>query len=295
MSEQRKSSRGMKIARRSFLAAAGVIGGGLLVGAGALAWRLKAIDAYRLPAGEGEASFGAWLKFARDGKIEVVVPHQDMGQGIYALAALVAAEGLKVAPDAVRPVPAPVEAHFANPVMLLDGLPIDDAALTAPKRATLWTFDKIIRALGLQGTGGSTSTRNVTQPIRLASASALDMLARAARGQGFRSIAAASGVPEDTVRGRLRRFRSSAGRVREGFTRLAGVLAVDPVPLDPAGSAAGDAVVAVVAAAAAAAGRWPALTVSAWELAAVVTMGSLLSPVVAFGLVRGDVLPSALG
>ena len=122
-----------------------------------------------------------------------------------------------------------------------------------------------------------------------------DMLARAARGQGFRSIAAASGVPEDTVRGRLRRFRSSAGRVREGFTRLAGVLAVDPVPLDPAGSAAGDAVVAVVAAAAAAAGRWPALTVSPWELAAVVTMGSLLSPVVAFGLVRGDVLPSALG
>src|ERR1700751_3992427 len=32
-----------------------------------------------------------------------------------------------------------------------------------------------------------------------------DMLARAARGQGFRSIAAATGVPEGTVRGRLRR------------------------------------------------------------------------------------------
>ena len=122
-----------------------------------------------------------------------------------------------------------------------------------------------------------------------------DMLARAARGQGFRSIAAASGVPEDTVRGRLRRFRASAGRVREFFTRLAGVLAVDPVPLDPAGSVAGDAVVAVVAAAAAAAGRWPALTVSPWELAAVVTAGSLLSPAVVFRAVRGDVLRSALG
>ncbi|HXO26601.1 MAG TPA: DUF6431 domain-containing protein [Thermoanaerobaculia bacterium] len=122
-----------------------------------------------------------------------------------------------------------------------------------------------------------------------------DMLARAARGQGFRSIAAASGVPEDTVRDRLRRFRGSAGRVREFFTRLAGVLAVDPVPLDPAGSVAGDAVVAVAAAAAAAAGRWPALAVSAWELAAVVTMGSLLSPSVAFRPVRGDVLSSALG
>src|SRR6266849_6827118 len=74
-----------------------------------------------------------------------------------------------------------------------------------------------------------------------------DMLARAARGQGFRSIAAASGVPEDTVRDRLRRFRSSEGRVRERFTRLAGVLAADPVPLDLAGRVAGDAVVPVLA------------------------------------------------
>lgn len=121
------------------------------------------------------------------------------------------------------------------------------------------------------------------------------MLARAARGHGFRSIAAATGVPEDTVRGRLRRFRSSAGRVRERFTRLAGALAVDPVPLDPAGSVLGDAVVAVAAAGAAAAGRWPALAVSQWELAAVVTMGSLLSPSVAFRPVRGDVLRPVLG
>jgi hypothetical protein len=119
------------------------------------------------------------------------------------------------------------------------------------------------------------------------------MLARAARGAGFRSIAAASGVPEDTVRDRLRRFRLSAGRVREHFTRLAGVLAVDPVPLDPAGSAAGDAVVAVAAAAAAAACRWPALAVSPWELA--VTAGSLLSPSVSFRRVRAGMLRSALG
>jgi hypothetical protein len=121
------------------------------------------------------------------------------------------------------------------------------------------------------------------------------MLARAARGQGFRSIAAATGVPEDTVRDRLRRFRGSAAGVRERFTRLAGVLAVDPVPLDPAGSVLGDAVVAVAAAAVAAAGRWPALTVSPWELAAAVTAGSLLSPSVVFAAVRGAALPSALG
>jgi hypothetical protein len=116
-----------------------------------------------------------------------------------------------------------------------------------------------------------------------------DMLARAARGQGFRSIAAASGVPEGTVRARLRRFRGSAGRVREFFTRLAGALAVDPVPLDPAGSVLGDAVVAVAAAAAAARGRWPGMvTVAGWELAAVLTLGSLLSPLVRFARAGGD-------
>jgi len=121
------------------------------------------------------------------------------------------------------------------------------------------------------------------------------MLARAARGQGFRSISAASGVPADTVRDRLRRFRGSAGRVREHFTRLAGILAADPVPLDPAGSVLGDAVTAVAAAWAAAAGRWPALTVSAWELAAVVTAGTLLSPAVVFCRVRRDLPLPALG
>jgi hypothetical protein len=110
-----------------------------------------------------------------------------------------------------------------------------------------------------------------------------DMLARAALGQGFRSIAAVSGVPEGTVRGRLRRFRSAAGRVREFFTRLAGALAVDPVPLEPAGGPLADAVVAVAAAAAAARGRWPGMiAVSGWELAAVLTAGSLLSPAVRF-------------
>ena len=77
--------------------------------------------------------------------------------------------------------------------------------------------------------------------------------------------------------------------MREFFTRLAGALAVDPVPLDPAGGALGDAVVAVAAAAAAAAGRWPGMVaVSGWELAAVLTLGSLLSPVVLFARVRGD-------
>ena len=67
------------------------------------------------------------------------------------------------------------------------------------------------------------------------------------------------------------------------------------MPLDPAGSPLGDAVVAVAAAAGGAAGRWPGmLAVSGWELAAVLTSGSLLSPSVRFARARGDELASAL-
>ena len=81
-------------------------------------------------------------------------------------------------------------------------------------------------------------------------------LTAAGRGLGHRRIAGELGVPEDTVRGWLRRAAGRAGRVREVFTRVAAAVSADPVPLDPAGSLLADALVAVAAAAAAVAGRW---------------------------------------
>jgi isoquinoline 1-oxidoreductase beta subunit len=168
------------IARRTFLISAGVIGGGLLVGAGAVAARLKSIDGYKLPTEPGDASFGAWLIIGRDGQVSVAVPHQEMGQGIHSLAVLLAAEGLRLDPSTVHAVPAPVAARFGNPVMLLDGLPFDPQSNGPLKSAAIWTFDKILRTLGLQATGGSTSTRNIAEPIRACAAATLDMLTRAA-------------------------------------------------------------------------------------------------------------------
>lgn len=108
-------------------------------------------------------------------------------------------------------------------------------------------------------------------------------LAAAAAGRGYRAAAARVGVPADTVRGWVRRASGRAGQVRAAFTRVAGALSSDPVPLEPAGSPLADALVAVAAAAAAAAGRWPGLlAVSPWQVAAAVTDGSLLLPVMTF-------------
>jgi isoquinoline 1-oxidoreductase beta subunit len=165
-----------KIARRTFVVAA--VGGVVAAGAGFA--RLRWIDGYKLPAGEGETSFGAWLKFARDGTVEVAVPHQDMGQGIYALAVLLAAEGLRLPIEAVRAVQAPVDARFANPTMVLDGLPFDEHVGDLVQEVASWSVDKFVRLVGLSATGGSTSTRHIAEPIRACAASALDMLARAA-------------------------------------------------------------------------------------------------------------------
>jgi isoquinoline 1-oxidoreductase beta subunit len=159
------------------------VGGSLVIGVGAVFARLQGIDSYRLPAGEDETSLGAWLKFARDGKVEVAVPHQEMGQGIYALAVLLAAEGLRLPVEAVRAVQAPVDPCFANPTMLVDGLPFDEHAGGAGQSMASWTVDKIVRALGISATGGSTSTRHIAEPIRACAASALDMLTRAAAGK----------------------------------------------------------------------------------------------------------------
>ena len=69
-----------------------------------------------------------------------------------------------------------------------------------------------------------------------------------------------------------------AGQVRAVFTVLVAALDSDPPPVGPA-SPLGDAVAAITAAAAAFARRF-LVAVSPWELAAAVTSGSLLAPVI---------------
>jgi hypothetical protein len=116
-------------------------------------------------------------------------------------------------------------------------------------------------------------------------------LAAAARGHGHRRPARELGVPQDTVRGWLRRAAGRAGQVREVFTRVAAALSADPVPLEPAGSPLADALAAVAAAAAAAAGRWPELlAVSPWEIACAATNATLMAPVMAVGVFNASSL-----
>ena len=192
------------LARRAFMVSAAVVGGGLLAGVGVAGLVLHRIGATIAPLGDGRAAFGAWLRLAKDGMFEVIVPHQEMGQGIHALACLLAAEGLRVPITAIRAVAATDLAIYANPVVLLEGVPMDEHANGVARVATVWTLERLLRLLGLQATGGSTSTRNIAAAIRQCAAATLDALERAA-AQEF-------GVTRDQVSARNGVVTSAGGR-----------------------------------------------------------------------------------
>jgi isoquinoline 1-oxidoreductase subunit beta len=138
-----------------------------------LAWRRVANgQKFMLPAdsAKGESTFNAWVKIAPDSTVTVAVPRQDMGQGIYTMLAMLVAEELDADWSKIAVVQAPMNPVYGNMTMLVDGSP-------PAMRAMVLTTSRV---LGLQATGGSTSTRDGWVPMRMAAASARAMLLSAA-------------------------------------------------------------------------------------------------------------------
>jgi hypothetical protein len=96
-----------------------------------------------------------------------------------------------------------------------------------------------------------------------------------AQGVGYRRIAERLGVPAETVRGWLRRFRVLAERVRPHFWRWAHALDASLPAFEPAGTLLGDAVGALGVAMRAAVLRLGPRP--AWGWVSAMTGGRLLS------------------
>jgi isoquinoline 1-oxidoreductase subunit beta len=158
--------------RRKFLIGTAWVGGGLAVAASVgtgLAWRRVAnAQKFMLPVdnAKSESAFNAWLKIAPDSTITVAVPRQDMGQGIYTMLAMLVAEELDADWNKVKPEQAPVNPVYGNITMLADGAP-------PAMKSMMTTMSKV---LGVQATGGSTSTRDGWMPMRTAAATARAMI-----------------------------------------------------------------------------------------------------------------------
>jgi isoquinoline 1-oxidoreductase beta subunit len=175
----------MSISRREL-----IVGGLVVAFAGSARARAATADA------TGPSALGGFVRISRDGRISLVMPSVEMGQGIYTAEAALLAEELDVRLDQIEAIAAAPDASlYAQPLFKT------------------------------QMTGGSTSIRGFWTPLREAGAAARSMLVAAA--------AQTWGVHPDecsTKDGTI--LHSSTGRVL-GYGDVAESAATLPIPEDP--------------------------------------------------------------
>jgi isoquinoline 1-oxidoreductase subunit beta len=130
-----------------------------------------------LVARDDETILNGWIKIGKDGRVVVVIPQAEMGQGVYTSLAMIVAEELGAKWDSISVEPAPRHPVYANKVAMDEGLGI----LPRFTRGTAkWVVDKVVERNAFQITGGSTSVRAYHDTLRLAAATARDLLRKAA-------------------------------------------------------------------------------------------------------------------
>lgn len=167
-----------KIARRTFLIGAAAIAGGVAVGY----WYVSSPYANPLEddLAEGEVTFNPYVKIAPDNTVTVIAPRAEMGQGIATTLAAFVAEELGVPLDELNVEHGPASFAYYNGTMMEEAGPFpwfDESLLAKLSRDVFGTAGKV---LGLQATGGSTSTRDGFERMRQAGAAARYVLLEAA-------------------------------------------------------------------------------------------------------------------
>lgn len=169
------------ISRRSLLVGAGAAGGL------ALAWTVWPRSyGVNLSVAEDESIFNAFLKIAADGRVSVIVPQCEMGQGVTTLLPQIMADELGADWRTIAVETAPISPLYANRVL------IDlDSAATTPRAfvpdafsdVRQWARHEFGVRQAMMLTAGSTSVQMFEAPCRAAAAQAraLLMMAAAAR------------------------------------------------------------------------------------------------------------------
>lgn len=170
-------SRAGKIARRSFLIGSATIAGGVAFGAYLVA---RPIPNPLLPdLAAGEAALTPFVHITGDG-ITLIVPRADIGQGIASLQAHLIAEELDIDPHQAAQSAGQPHAAYHNAAVAADGMPFplyNDGVVARVARAGAAAGAKV---MGMQITGGSSSTPDLHESLRRAGASARETLKQAA-------------------------------------------------------------------------------------------------------------------
>ena len=191
------------ITRRTFMVAAVAVAGGAAFG------YYKYKTPYPNPLegdlAEGENTFNPWIKIAANNAITIIAPRAEMGQGTFTTLAALVAEELDVSLDQVTIEHGPGSPAYYNTGMLRDGAPFaafDTGVMAESVRAAMGVVGKF---LALQGTGGSSSMSDGYEKMRLAGASAREMLKSAAAqkfGVKAETLKTANGVVTDPASGK---------------------------------------------------------------------------------------------
>lgn len=170
-----------KWTRRAFIGAGVAAGGALVVGIavrpGNPIDRLSPLVAK----GEGEKLINAWVKIDADNIVTAIVPHVEMGQGIFTSLAQMLADELDADWSKVRILEAPADAKYSSSHIGREFLAPNLEVPEILEPTVSGSFLSLATAMTLQITGGSFSIRGTGQrAMRTAGAAAREMLVAAA-------------------------------------------------------------------------------------------------------------------
>ena len=173
-----------KWTRRAFIGAGVVAGSALVVGVavrqGNPVDRLNPL----LANGKDERLLNAWVKVDADNIVTAVIPHAEMGQGVYTALAQMLADEMDADWNRVRILEAPADMQYVSDSIARDFLAPDLEVPALFEPTVAGGILELAQAMGLQFTGGSYSVRATGQrAMRTAGAAAREMLVAAAASE----------------------------------------------------------------------------------------------------------------
>ncbi len=217
------------ITRRGLLVSGAIAGGGLVLGATVMGAWVASFDELALQRAvlQGDSKLVAqWITIAPDGRVTLLAPHTEMGQGAQTSLLQILLDELDADPDLTTYQLAPADPAFTTH-LALEGFITPDAQMTG------WTGALVHRALGraaqlggIQFTGGSSAIRFTGwRGVRHAAACARMMLVSAG--------ATHLGVAADQVVTRRGQVRHPSSGTSVGYGELAAAAAQLPLPDEP--------------------------------------------------------------
>lgn len=167
-----------KYTRRAFLGLGAAAAGGLAVGY--YFYQKPYANPLEAQKAEGQTPFNPYVMIEEDNTIIIIAPRAEMGQGVQTTLAALVAEELDVPLEMVTVIHGPSSPAYYNSTMLEDGAPFpfyDESVLAELTRGSIKVVAKF---LGLNVTGGSSSTTDGFIKMREAGAAARHVLVQAA-------------------------------------------------------------------------------------------------------------------